>query len=131
MTLRTVYEVLEEPSWTSTVGIAIPPTSGLMDFNLDYFPAFFRGWMSSRFPDQPAPTVELVDFSDEAIDGLDLCNIPFMTVFFLDGCSLEILQDFAHQYEVRTNCAPGSEEELTVMDLTTMRNQVLQNVKET
>lgn len=92
------------------IAVAISYECDLMNVDLDYFPPFFRGFVASE-----NPNVRVTEIEDALPP--DVATFP-KAVFVIENCPLETVQRFCKEYETRTNCAPDTENELIVLQIT-------------
>ncbi len=117
MKLSRAIEMHKASGLDSLIVISIPLTSGLTDFSLDFFPPFFRGWCSSSIHQIPETLgIQEVEL-DEYFEGIDADVFFSRASFMVENCRLETVEQFAREYETRTNCKPGDANELMVLNI--------------
>lgn len=117
MKLSTAIEMHMKSGLGSLIVISIPLTSGLTDFSFDFFPPYFRGWCSSSIH-QIRETIGIHEVElDETFEGADTDMWFSRANFMIENCPLQTVELFAREYETRTNCKPGDENEIIVLNI--------------
>ena len=107
--MQTAKSILEASGSEQLLAIAISYECGLMNVDLDYFPLFFRGFAFMQHPD-----VRVTEIGDALPP--EAATSP-KAIFAIENCPLETVQRFCKEYETRTNCAPDTENELIVLQI--------------
>lgn len=116
--LHRVKQIMEVSGIDTLVVISIPLASDLMVVSRDFFPPYFRGWCATTIHQTPKLSgiqeMDLKDAYEEAPGDIWYSRASFA----IESCPVETVERFALEYEARTNCQPGDENELIVFSIT-------------
>ena len=117
--LRTIENIfMEIGKGAEIVALAVPAGGGLSADGLDTFPQFFRGYVTGKYPHLPLPNVEEIQCPYMVYEGANLALSKQPRIMFrVEGCPLDILEDFVAGYEGR-NGTSGSDDELILVTVT-------------